>query len=848
MKKRSWVKKAAVSLLTAAMVFGLVVQAGFSVNAADADIESEDVVQVQDTDTATPETACENGADTAADEASEAISPDHEAPEDNRQEPAAGVGTQDDAECETNAKEQALEGQSDAAESEAGGLMSSEAVMGGAPQEVTSIYLNGMSGDDSKDGTTAGNAVKTFARAKELATANQSVTTIYVTGPVSISGEISLKGTNAILKRDPSFNDYLMTVDGNASATLSDITVDGNSEEAVNTTRSLINSEGVLNIKDGTVLQNNVLTDLGYFHADGGAIHTNRGVGKSVVNMTGGVIQNNIANHGGGIFVNYTTFNMSGGTIRNNHAVDGTGGLMEGMAAGGGVTVYDGSTFNLSGNAVIADNVSDNIGGGISVGTGVGSNGKDTLNMTGGMVTGNSAGSGGGGILVQAGYLNAYGTANISGGVISNNVMNAEGTGNNAFGGGGIYVNGYSNAFPDFHNGVLNITNAIIEKNSASMEGGGYASCPNSETHFYVKNGVALYGNSAGSANEIYILASNAYGAHSGDPIYTISPIMLGGTPYHWKYEDGSEVPLNMLDGQLFAIYNQSLSLHTEVTEDAGAEDLAKVIISGNASATRGAGIGSNGTVNMGERELTEVGVTKLWADDEDHPQSVVAELYRTAGGGSEDPVYVGHETVREADGWSLTFTNLPKNDAWGNPYIYTVKERPVEGYVAVITGTQEDGYTITNERAVSVSASKVWEDFDDKEGKRPDSVTVRLYADGEAAGGPVSLDDRNGWTYTWTDLPMKKNGSDIRYTVDEPEVPDGYSKAVTGDANEGFTITNTYTPVKPPQAPPKKDGETSPHTGDDPHMMLYVFVMIVSVTVLTTEMILMKRRKLISK
>ena len=103
--------------------------------------------------------------------------------------------------------------------------------------------------------------------------------------------------------------------------------------------------------------------------------------------------------------------------------------------------------------------------------------------------------------------------------------MSAKGTGNNAFGGGGIYVNGYSKWITGYHNGVLNLTNGVIKENRAAMEGGGYASCPNSETHIYVKNGVALYGNQAKSAKEIYILASNAYGAHSGDPEYSIAPV-----------------------------------------------------------------------------------------------------------------------------------------------------------------------------------------------------------------------------------------------------------------------------------------------------------------------------------
>ena len=147
-----------------------------------------------------------------------------------------------------------------------------------------------------------------------------------------ISGELSLSGTKAVIKRDPGFDGYLMRVNSGAAATLSDITLDGNSQAATKTKKSLIELAGTLNIQGGAVLQNNKLTDLGYFSAAGGALD----VDKGVVHMTGGVIQNNTANFGGGVFLDHgAVFNMSGGTIQNNKAVDGTETGMGGYAAGG---------------------------------------------------------------------------------------------------------------------------------------------------------------------------------------------------------------------------------------------------------------------------------------------------------------------------------------------------------------------------------------------------------------------------------------------------------------------------------------------------------------------------------
>lgn len=445
---------------------------------------------------------------------------------------------------------------------------------------VTEIYLNGVSGDDAMDGTARNLAVRSFEKAKEIATENQNITTIYVIGRVNVAGDVTLAGTNAILKRDPSFRSNLLSVGSNVTVSLHDITVDGNSADAASTSYSLINVDGgTLNIQDGTVLENNVLTDLDYFCATGGAIRAEDG---SVINMTGGTIQNNTANFGGGIYLSQSTMNFSGGVIQNNNAIDGTEENGYGYAAGGGICIYNGSTLNMSNDAAIQNNTSQNSGGGISVGTGVASNYSDVLNMTGGIISGNTAGSGGGGIKVQAGFTNSYGVANISGGQIINNKMTGEGSRPKEFGGGGIYVNGYRGY--GYHNAVLNLTNAVIKENVTTLDGGGYASCPTSETHIYFKNGVAIYHNYASTANEIYILASNYYGAHSGNPDYDISNAMLGGTPYNWKYEDGSEVPLNDLHGTLDASIGQELELHTDVQSDAAAESLAKVIISGNES------------------------------------------------------------------------------------------------------------------------------------------------------------------------------------------------------------------------------------------------------------------------
>ena len=76
----------------------------------------------------------------------------------------------------------------------------------------------------------------------------------------------------------------------------------------------------------------------------------------------------------------------------------------------------------------------------------------------------------------------------------------------------------------------------------------------------------------------------------------------------------------------------------------------------------------------------------------------------------------------------------------------------------------------------------------------QPESVIVQLLNGGTAHGGPVVLSRDNNWTHVWTGLD--KNGV---WTVDEPVVPERYTKSIKGSAADGFVIINTFedVPVK---------------------------------------------------
>ena len=672
-------------------------------------------------------------------------------------------------------------------------------------------YLDGKNGNDENDGSTQETAVKSFERAKELATENPYIEVIYIVDTVPVAGEVSLDNTNAILMRNPGFSGYLLSISAEEEVTLRNITIDGGGENDGKTTKSLIYLQGDLNIEDGTILENNKANDPTRKSTDfyGGAICSDfNDSHKKVINMTGGIIRDNRSYFGGGICLSSnTTLNMSGGEISNNQAYSGMTYNGTPYVSGGGIAAYRGSTINLSGDALITENSSEEIGGGISLGTIVPMPTGNILNMTGGTISKNTAGSSGGGIYIQCGNGKGNSVANISEGKIIDNAMTGKGNGNQSFGGGGIYVNGKNENSYYSSSGVLNLTNALITNNTATEEGGGYASCPTSNTGINVKNGVAIFGNHSKKAQDIYIEAGYRYGyVSSGSPKYAISSFMLGGTPYNWKNDENEELPINKLEGELSSATGEILGLHTDVTEDAEAEGLAKVIISGNTSATRGGGIGSNGTVNTGEKKVISIKVNKTWKYDnpETRPTSIIVELYRVNKEDPANPIYIGQETMTEADDWSISFKNLPKIDENDELYQYTIKEKGAEGYSVKMSGNQTSGFKLVNVPGIILTVEKKWN------GESANQVEIKLLADG-ATKEKVTLTEADQWKHSFVNLPKfdANDGHEIVYTVEEVALS-GYTSAISGDAANGYIVTNTKT-ITPPSPTPETPPTPSP-------------------------------------
>lgn len=690
--------------------------------------------------------------------------------------------------------------------------------------DATEVYLNGTSGDDTKDGSKEENAVKTFKKAKELAGTDKN---IIVVGTTDITGDISLAGANQKVLRGEKFNDFLFRVAEGTEASLKNIIIDGNSDVNKNIGKSLIEvkSDATLNINDGAILKNNKIKAIENTATRGGAVNAT----DATINMIGGSVEKNQATYGGGIYLYKTTMNFSGGVVQNNEAkrvIDSAyGGAI--YSAGGGIIASGASTINFSGDAKVLNNSADEVGGGISLGTRQVEE-QNKLYMTGGLIDGNIAGASGGGIFIQCRLFNSgKSVAYISSGRITNNKMSGTGKTEMAFGGGGIYVNGFPASW-DYEgnhyygeNGELYLTNAIIRNNNSDEEGAGFAGCPISKTKFYVNNGVAIYGNntSAGINNDkgktVYLLSSNFYASHSGRAEYKLDKRMLGGAPYDWKKVTGSGI-IPLPDNELEATLPTSSELALNSNDKANelTQALGKVIIEGNYSATRGAGIGSNGTIKFGtEAPTTEVSVEKKWNDNDDEkqnrPETITVNLIAIYGG---QEYKVDSVVLNKDNKWEHSFKDLPTiND--GKPINYTVKEEVVTGYSSKITGSEADGYTITNsyyppeepeKEYRDISVEKAW----DIRGMKPIShIEVELYRDGEATGNTLVLSEANGWSGSFKNLEKTSEGGRIYdYSVKEigekfytVEISGEYYEVIyRGDMDSGFTIINREEPKKP--------------------------------------------------
>ena len=641
-----------------------------------------------------------------------------------------------------------------------------------------------------------------------LATKNSGVTVLVnvaerasleLSGKVSLSGRYN-KGAIISSKGAVVLSDEAVVCDGTTS---------GDSAGAVD----------VSGDKASLTMRGGVIEQCELRHSYCGAVRASSG---AHVVMRGGVIRNNGVVTGatncfwltssGVILWGNARFDMSGGRIEGNNGYRGSAVLAYGQGRGENQR----AKFTMTGGQ-ISGNRSSRLEAAYDPSGAVHIEGNAEFTMTGGKIENNVAsgkGKGGGVCVVDPGCQNSEkgNTAFImQGGSISGNSASAGGgvytysndvtlsagkiEGNTAWSmGGGVYSEG--NEYLGYS--TLHIENALVVDNHADKQGGGMWFCPTGDAKVYVQDGGLIAKNTADEAGDDFVFT----GAKDAKYKLTLANRAPGGGKVSW-YRDGGlfnpegttaetnpEIPRFSPDGDngeplSFTDATPNVALKSVMSEDVynlgGGQ--TSLTISGN-TAPLGGGIGANGGVVIGKSENIDIPIKKVWENPGiPHPNKVKVNL-------KNGDTVIDSITLSESNGWKGVFSNLPQRDAFGAVISYTVAEDPVEGYGSKVTGDAEHGFAVTNTSTakVSVPVEKKWV------GPAAEKATVRLLADGKATGDSIELSKSNNWKGSFEGLAKySKSGSEVAYTVAEDPV-EGYGSKVTGDAEHGFTVTNTST------------------------------------------------------
>lgn len=182
--------------------------------------------------------------------------------------------------------------------------------------------------------------------------------------------------------------------------------------------------------------------------------------------------------------------------------------------------------------------------------------------------------------------------------------------------------------------------------------------------------------------------------------------------------------------------------------------------------------------------DTTSFSATKVWNDhnneDGSRPTSVQLQLLQNGS------VYETASVTGTGNNWVKNWTNLPKYDANGVLYTYSVNEANVPaGYTK-----SQSGNTITNSHDVttSISVTKQWRDNSNAYRTRPANIQIEILQNGSVFRTETLTGTGNAWSATYSGLPKYNNsGTAYTYTVRERSTPSGYVSSQSGN-----TITNT--------------------------------------------------------
>ncbi len=259
--------------------------------------------------------------------------------------------------------------------------------------------------------------------------------------------------------------------------------------------------------------------------------------------------------------------------------------------------------------------------------------------------------------------------------------------------------------------------------------------------------------------------AKNATADQTGSHTYTVTEDAEPSKPYVSNTDAAVTVKVNVTDS----------GDGTLAVENAQTGDIA---------------ISFTNTRDRGDLEVSKKLVSSVPADaDRDFTFTVTLSDKSINGTYGKMTFTDGVASVALKGGETKIATGLPAG------ITYTVEEAAnadftttSEGAAGTIT-TKKSIATFTNTREVTeATITKVWDDAQDQDGKRPAELKVAL-----SDGTVVTLNKDNGWTATVKDLPRYENGREVTYTWSEVSVPEGYTLTDTTTKGTVTTLTNTY-------------------------------------------------------
>ena len=209
--------------------------------------------------------------------------------------------------------------------------------------------------------------------------------------------------------------------------------------------------------------------------------------------------------------------------------------------------------------------------------------------------------------------------------------------------------------------------------------------------------------------------------------------------------------------------------------------------------------IDSSTTLIVGsyDPKLMSVDVSKKWNDDDNRdgvrPSTVTWQLMKD-GRAEGDAVTVPTENS------SYIWNNLYVYRDHGVKYEYSVNEVNVDAAYSASSERSENGnnqsYLFTNSHNIeklNVTPKIVWDDLDNQDGIRPETLTIRIIADNAATEITFATDEQEEWKHLFEELPKYNNGQEIDYAFEIIDKVNDYTYRF--DPEDKWTVVYTHKP-----------------------------------------------------